>query len=181
MHEFTDAYVMLGSNANALANLRAALARLRQAADVVAVSSVVRSAATGSAAGGVPYLNAAVHLRVRGAPEAFKRDVLQRIEAALGRDANADPRAVPIDLDLVLWGDRAITYGEKPWRSPDSDIVNHAFVAIPLAEIAPDVTHPDAGDTLAAIARRFADDPLDNLGRLLDVPATPEDQTHQRP
>lgn len=169
MHEYTTAYVLLGANHNALANLRAALARLREVSVVEAVSSVVQTEATGSAAGGSPYLNAAVRVRASGTPEAFKRDVLRSIEAALGRrrDGSADPRVVPIDLDLVLWGDEPISYGSKPWRSPSPDILAYSFVAIPLAEIAADVVHPETGQTLAALARRFADAPVKNLGHAL--------------
>ena len=164
----TTALLMLGSNRDAPANLRAALARLGEQCAVVAVSSVYQSAAEGSA-GGPPYLNAAVQVVTDQTAEAFKLNVLREIEARLGRrrDGSAAPGDVPIDLDIALWGDTPVTYGSKPWRSPAPDILKFAFVAIPLAEIAPDVVHPETGESLAQIAGRFTENRLENLGRLL--------------
>lgn len=163
----TSVLLMLGSNRDALAHLQAALARLREHCTITAVSSVYESAAVGSA-GGPPYLNAAVALQTDQTAEGFKLDVLRPIEAELGRrrDGSAPRGDVPIDLDIALWGDRPITYGSKPWRSPAPDILKFAFVAIPLAEIAPDTLHPETGETLAEIAARFATDGLQNRGRL---------------
>ncbi len=168
----TTALLMLGSNRDALPNLRAALALLRAACTVVAVSSVYESAAEGSTAGGPPYLNAAVRVVTGQTAEAFKLDVLRTIEARLGRkrDGSAPPGDVPIDLDIALWGDTPLTYGSKPWRSPAPDMLSYAFVALPLAEIAPETLHPETGQRLAEIAAHFAASRLENLGRLLDEP-----------
>ena len=164
----TTALLMLGSNSDALTYLRAALALLRETCTVVAVSSVYQSAAEGSTAGSPPYLNAAVHVVTHQTVKAFKLDALRAIEAELGR--RRDDSAVTIDLDIALWGDTPITYGDenKRWHSPATDILERAFVAIPLAEIAPDVIHPETGEPLAQIAARFAENRLQNLGRLLD-------------
>lgn len=167
----TTALLMLGSNRDPLPNLRAALALLRAACTVVAVSSVYESAAEGSTAGGPPYLNAAVRVVTDQTAEAFKLGVLRTIESRLGRQRDGSaPGDVPIDLDIALWGDTPLTYGSKPWRSPSPDMLTYAFVALPLAEIAPDTLHPETGQTLAEIAAHFAGSQLENLGRLLDKP-----------
>jgi 7,8-dihydro-6-hydroxymethylpterin-pyrophosphokinase len=38
---------------------------------------------------------------------------------------------------------------------PDPEVLERPFVAIPLAEIAPEYVHPETGETLAEIAARF--------------------------
>ena len=38
---------------------------------------------------------------------------------------------------------------------PDPEVLERPFVAIPLAEIAPDYRHPETGQTLRDIARGF--------------------------
>jgi 7,8-dihydro-6-hydroxymethylpterin-pyrophosphokinase len=40
-------------------------------------------------------------------------------------------------------------------RIPDPEVLERPFVAIPLAEIAPQYVHPETGQTLQAIAKRF--------------------------
>jgi 2-amino-4-hydroxy-6-hydroxymethyldihydropteridine diphosphokinase len=166
----TTALIMLGANHNALANLHSAIQRLRLYCDVLAVSSVYQSAAAGDTAGSAPYLNAAVKVSTDMLPAEFKFIVIRPIEGQLGRrrDSSAPPGQVPVDLDIVLWGDTSITYGNKPWRSPAPDILKYPFVALPLAEIAPDTLHPETGERLAEIAHRFADADIQNLGHLLD-------------
>lgn len=157
---------MFGSNFQPVTNLRAALAKLREQCAVVAISSVYQSPAVGEA-GGEPYLNFAVEARATGTPDAFKL-ALREIEASLGRrrDAGSIPGQVPVDLDIALWGTTPVTYGAKPWRSPSPDILAYAFVALPLAELAPDLRHPETGERLRDIAARFAAEPIVNRGRL---------------
>jgi GTP cyclohydrolase I len=68
-----------------------------------------------------------------------------------GRDPNA-PRT--IDLDLVVYDEVA---GEVAGRTiPSADITERAFVAIPLAELAPALRVPRTGARAADIARGFA-------------------------
>ncbi|MBC8097967.1 MAG: 2-amino-4-hydroxy-6-hydroxymethyldihydropteridine diphosphokinase, partial [Armatimonadetes bacterium] len=62
-----------------------------------------------------------------------------------------------LDLDILLWGDTAFEFGDKPWRVPYKGILKFAAVAIPLAELAPDYLHPTEDVTLSVIAARFAD------------------------
>ena len=67
------------------------------------------------------------------------------------RDKNA-PRT--IDVDLSLFNDEVLTVGHH--LIPDPAIVTRAFVARPLAEVAPDYRHPVAERTLAEIADELA-------------------------
>ena len=57
-----------------------------------------------------------------------------------------------IDLDMSLWNNDVLEFGDKPWTIPDPDISRWAYVAIPLADLAPDYNHPTENKTLSEIA-----------------------------
>ena len=145
-----DVYLSLGSSLNPAANLRQALRSLRGSYEIVAVSSVYHTIGEGSGAG-LAFLNAALHLRTDLAPVALKQ-ALRALEAQMGRVRDGSSAAHPIDLDIVLWGEESFEYGAKPWRVPDPAILRAAYVAVPLAEVAPDLPYPGDGRTLAQIA-----------------------------
>jgi 7,8-dihydro-6-hydroxymethylpterin-pyrophosphokinase len=76
------------------------------------------------------------------------------IEQRLGRVSQANKNAPrPIDLDITLFNREIMELGSR--HIPDPEIIERPFVAIPLAEIAPDYTHPELGQTLSEIARNF--------------------------
>lgn len=149
-------YLGMGSNLEPEQNLQAGVDRLRALGEIVAVSSVYQSKAYGYT-DQPDYLNVAVGLRTTLEPLALKAGLLD-IERALGRDraTQSTPYGpLTLDIDILLWGDRAFTFGDKPWRVPDKDTGTQAAVAVPLSEIAPDAVHPDAGETMRAIAVRL--------------------------
>ncbi len=148
----TIIYVLLGSNHEPIHNLRQAIRKLRDDCQVMAVSSVYETAAQGSGSG--TYWNAAAKIATEAGPADFKLNVLRAIERRLHRDRGT-PAVVTIDLDIALWGSLPISYGDKPWHSPSADILHYAYVAIPLAELAPDLIHPETGQTFAEIAAQF--------------------------
>jgi 2-amino-4-hydroxy-6-hydroxymethyldihydropteridine diphosphokinase len=162
----TIAYLLLGSNADPENNLARAVRRLRDFCDVLAVSSVYRTKAAGETAGGADYLNAAVKINTTRSPADFKVTVLRKIEEELGRQRETQRSIVPIDLDIALWGDTALEYGDKPWRVPSPDILRYAYASVPLADIAPDVVHPETGQTLREIAASIDISGVENLGSL---------------
>lgn len=155
--------VALGANIAPRVNLPAALARLARAPGIElrAVSRVWRTIAVESA--GPDFLNAAVALDTRLAPDRLREDVLRPIEVALGRVRTADRNAPrPIDLDLVVHGDLI----DEDLGIPDPAIADHAHLALPLADIAPGWREPRSGLTLRELAQRFAAAPgvqLDSL------------------
>jgi len=62
-----------------------------------------------------------------------------------------DPFAArPIDLDLILYGDRVQSGGEV--RVPAEGITRYAHVAVPLADLAPELRHPERDETMMSIA-----------------------------
>ncbi|MFN2250987.1 MAG: 2-amino-4-hydroxy-6-hydroxymethyldihydropteridine diphosphokinase [Anaerolineae bacterium] len=145
----------LGSNIEPRRNLSQALALLSLQLDITAVSSVYET----KPVGGAPqpaYLNAAVLARSDTAPERLKHGLLRPIEARLGRVRSADryaPRT--IDIDIALYGDLVCVDEKAGLEIPDPEIELQAHLAVPLAEVAPDLVHPVSGRTLTDIAEQF--------------------------
>lgn len=155
------AYVALGSNIDPETNLPAAIKHLRRWATVLEVSPVYVTPPQGYTEQ-ADFYNMAVKVLTRRTPEAFKTQVIDWIERELKRERDPDNKNAPrtIDLDLVLWGDTTLEYGDKPWQIPDPDITRFAHVAVPLADLAPDLMHPTEGKTLSAIAAGLDSDAM---------------------
>jgi len=153
--EPTRAYICLGSNIRPVENLPLAVERLAERLEVVATSRVYLSEAKG-VAGLPPFLNAAVAVDARVGPVELKLEVLRPLEAELGRlrtDNPDEPRT--IDLDLALFGDLVIEDRTVGLVLPEPDTLSCAHVALPLADLAPDLVHPTSGETLSEIAARL--------------------------
>jgi 2-amino-4-hydroxy-6-hydroxymethyldihydropteridine diphosphokinase len=108
------------------------------------------------------FINGVVGIETDLSPATLKRDVLQTIEAGLGRDRSADKYAArTIDLDVLLYDDWVIS--DEQLKLPSPDIVTRAFVAIPLYELAPDLVLPDSGVPIREVAKRFEADDMKRL------------------
>jgi len=137
--------VGFGSNIRPAENLPRALRLLEARVSVVALSRVWESPAVG--ASGPDFYNAVAVVLVPFSAARLKETVLRPIEAALGRVRTADPNAPrPIDLDVLVEGSRVV----------DADVWRHAYWAVPLAELAPGLRHPESGQPLATLARQLA-------------------------
>jgi len=145
-------YVGLGSNVDRERRLRQAVTALREQFGEVDLSPVYDSAAVGF--DGSNFLNLAA---------GFDSDleageivaVFHRIEDALGRDRSLPKFASrPIDLDLLLYGEQIIDI--PGIRTPRPEILENAFVLRPLQDLAPNLRHPELGETLAELWHRMA-------------------------
>jgi 2-amino-4-hydroxy-6-hydroxymethyldihydropteridine diphosphokinase len=145
-----EAYLGLGSNqGDRLAELRRAVTALAgvPGVAVVAVSDVWETEHVGDPGDQQdPYLNACVGIRTGLEPEELLR-ALKALEAAAGRPAGGHRRPRPLDLDILLFGDRVLA-GER-LRVPHPELARRAFVLEPLAQIAAGVRCPDSGETIA--------------------------------
>lgn len=145
------AIVALGSNIQPETNLPLAVARLRPLG-AQAVSRAYQNRALGDRSQ-PDFINAAALLETAQGPSAL-RAALRQIEADLGRQRTADKYAPrTIDLDLLLLGDQIVDGPE--WWLPDPGLLELAHLAVPAAEIAPDVIHPMSGETLQGVADRL--------------------------
>jgi 2-amino-4-hydroxy-6-hydroxymethyldihydropteridine diphosphokinase len=147
-------YLSLGSNlGDRLALLRTAVARLQEdGLALVAASPLYESepweAEPGQTETERPwYLNCVVAVETTLAPRALL-DRLQAIEGALGR--TRAPERTPearrfaprtLDIDILFYGDRVISAPDD-LHIPHLLAAERAFVLRPLADIAPDLTHP---------------------------------------
>lgn len=95
---------------------------------------------------------------------------LQRIERRAGRPDPGDRgRAGPrvLDLDLLLYGDRAVRLPDL--EVPHPRLAERAFVLVPLAEVAGDWTVPGLGEPVSELARRLDPSGLRRVGSAADV------------
>ena len=157
-----EALISLGSNIDKERNLPRAIVELgRQSSlHVLSISAVLQTPASGEdgqVAAQPEYHNAAMRLSTELSPLEL-RALLRALEARLGRVRSGDKYAPrPIDLDLAGYGDPVLACTTGAIEQPlDADVLRHAHVAVPLAEVAPDWVHPQTGATLAAIAATFA-------------------------
>lgn len=145
----TRAYVGLGSNIDPEANVRAAVHLLAQRTPVVGISTFYRTASIPE--GRPPFINGVVAIKSSLDPWALKYGVLRQIEAALGRQRGDDKDAPrTIDCDLLLYGATVRRRGDLVLPAPD--IVERAFIAVPLLELAPDLVLPGSDLRLADVA-----------------------------
>jgi len=133
------AYIGLGANLGARGEtMRAALRALAELSfvQIDCVSSFYETPPWGKI-DQPPFLNAAACVSFAGAPHSLIGE-MQRIERELGRVRREHWGARTIDLDL-LYVD-GVTTSDDVLTLPHPYLTERAFVLVPLAEIAPDLT-----------------------------------------
>ena len=147
------AYLSLGSNIDPERYLPAAVAQLAQFGRIRAVSAVWQTAPIGFT-DQPDFLNAVVLLETPLSARALREQVIVQIEQNLNRVRTANKNAPrTIDIDIMLFNHDVLSMDQR--RIPDPEVLERPFVAIPLAEIAPDYVHPQTGQTLEQIADKF--------------------------
>ncbi len=157
-------FVGVGSNVEPELHAPRALARLDEAVGPLRVSTFYVTAPLGHPTD-PPFVNGVVEVRDTLAAAPLKA-LLGRIESAEGRRRGADrfaPR--PIDLDLLLHGDVVST--SPPLPHPD--VTTRRFVAVPLLELAPELTLPGSGLPLADIVEALPTLPMEPASRLTSL------------
>ncbi len=143
--EYHQVYLGLGSNIAPGQNLVHGVAYLRQYVIIEKFSSVWETAPVPAV--GPRYLNAAVMIKTHLSVTLLKSIILHRIEAQLGRLRSSNKNAPrTIDLDILIYDNKLM----------DTKVWTQAFVAVPLAELIPDLMNPTTGETLRQAADRLA-------------------------
>lgn len=147
------AYLSLGSNQEPRLHLSAAVAELRARFGRLRVSSAYRFPAVGFS--GPDFVNLAAVIESDLEPEALN-DWLHALEDRHGRRRDV-PRFSDrtLDIDIVLYGERMLR-GSGNLQVP-RDELRHAFVLLPLAEIAPAARVPGDGRPLGELWRQHPD------------------------
>ncbi len=135
----TEAFVSIGSNIDREKNCLSALDSLKNIFGALRTSSLYESKAVGFE--GNPFYNCVIAFQTDRNIEAVRK-ILSEIENEHGRlrsDKKFSSRT--LDLDLILFGNSiCLKQG-----IPRDEIEQYAFVLEPLAEIAPELTHPVSG------------------------------------
>jgi 2-amino-4-hydroxy-6-hydroxymethyldihydropteridine diphosphokinase len=152
-------FIGLGSNlGNGRANLKEAWRRL---ALIPGLKTLILSHAYASAAMGMAsaqlFTNAVGVCETKLSPHALLAGLLQT-ETAMGRDRSTGLDRI-IDLDILYYDDCIIQ--DQTLSIPHPEIENRLFVLVPLAELAPDHTHPLSGLTSLQMQRRRLEQKVD--------------------
>lgn len=154
MTEAETVYLGLGSNVNARSNLASGLAELRERFGPVECSPVYRSTAVGF--DGEDFLNACCRIRTDLEPAALK-NWLTELEDRHGRRRDLPKFADrTLDIDILLHGNRVGDFDGL--ALPRGEILKYAHVLKPLADLAPELEHPETGRDFAAHWNRFEGD-----------------------
>ena len=160
-------YLGLGSNAGERRqNLQAAVELLwAHEVTVLAASSVYETEPVGEVLDQRPFYNACLRVETELGPEQLL-DACKAIEKALGRVETVRHGPRPIDVDVLLLGDRR--YSSERLTLPHREVTSRRFVLVPLLELAPDLEVPGHGRAADAL-RRIEGQDVRTAGPPLDV------------
>jgi 2-amino-4-hydroxy-6-hydroxymethyldihydropteridine diphosphokinase len=153
MREPEHVHLSLGSNIGDRARyLRSALDALSAVDGVTLVrtSSLYETAPVGKIEQPV-FLNLAAEIETVLQPLELL-NAIKEIEHRLGRRPSERWGPREIDIDIILWGCRAMD--TEPLTVPHREFRTRAFVLKPLAEIAPQAVDPITGKTVAELVAR---------------------------
>jgi len=135
----------LGSNINPDANIPKSIELLRQFVSIGSISTAWYTPPVGTS--GPNFVNAALLTNTVLTLEIFKNEIIRPIEAQLGRIRSQNKYAPrPIDIDVLIWDQRIL----------EPLIWVEAYLAVPVAELLPDLKSQDSEDNLKHTAQRLA-------------------------
>ena len=148
----SEAYIGLGSNLGKSArNLRSALQMMGEFAVDLEPSPLYRTAPLGFRSQ-PPFYNAVCRVTTRLTPFELM-DRLLDIEAAIGRRRVFRNAPRVLDMDILLFGRRALE--SPPLVLPHPRMAEREFVLRPLADIAPNLKHPVTGISVSEMLRNL--------------------------
>jgi 2-amino-4-hydroxy-6-hydroxymethyldihydropteridine diphosphokinase len=148
--------ISIGSNIDKEINLPLAVRLVGERCTLLKVSPVYETVPVGLV-DQANFFNAAVLVETELDPVQFKQQVLIPIEERLNR-VRSDEKNAPrtIDLDISLVNDEIRDIDQKH-HVPDPDILKFPHVAVPIADLVPEMRHPETAERLADIAARLVE------------------------
>ena len=150
----TRAAVAYGSNlGDRQSHIEAALRRLAAHPGIRLLrrSQTIETEPVGGPSQG-PFLNGVVLVETQLSPRQLLAHLL-RVEDQGGRVRQESNGPRTIDLDLILFGDTVLT--DADCRVPHPRAAQRGFVLQPLAEVAADWRHPEAGCSVSELLARW--------------------------
>ncbi|MDF1820511.1 MAG: 2-amino-4-hydroxy-6-hydroxymethyldihydropteridine diphosphokinase [Alcanivoracaceae bacterium] len=140
-------FLSLGSNIDRERNIRSGLDALARAFGDLRISPVYESEAVGF--DGESFLNL-VAVMETALPVGELAGILRDIEAQHGRVRGEKKfSSRTLDIDILTYGDRVgVIDGVE---LPRDEILKHAFVLVPLSDLAPEAVHPVTGERYDAL------------------------------
>jgi 2-amino-4-hydroxy-6-hydroxymethyldihydropteridine diphosphokinase len=165
--------ISIGSNIDKEINLPLAVQLLAKKCTLVAASPVYETVPVGLI-NQANFFNAALLVHTNLDPLQFKQQILIPIEQQLNRVRTAEknaPRTIDLDISLVNDEIRDI---DPTHHVPDPDLLKFPHVAVPIADLLPDMPHPETTEPLHTIAARLLEKtPEDVLWKRPDISLIP--------
>jgi 2-amino-4-hydroxy-6-hydroxymethyldihydropteridine diphosphokinase len=137
-------FVSIGSNVERHKNIVSCLQALRNQFGELQVSSVYENEAVGFAGDNFYNLVAGFQTDL---PAQELAPVFREIESEHGRVRGGERfSSRTLDVDLLLYGDQVLK--DEGLDVPRDEITRYAFVLRPLAELVPDLRHPELHKTM---------------------------------
>ena len=137
----SSVYISIGSNVERENNVRKALKLLKQRFNTLHCSTIYETVPV--CFSGALFYNLVVKFHSDLSPAEVVAE-LKHIEDQCGRDRTQQKFSNrSVDLDLLLYDDLILKQGNV--NVPRDEIIKYAFVLEPLAEIAPQLKHPELG------------------------------------
>ena len=141
----TIVYLGLGSNlGDRKLNLAQAVELISRHVEVQQLSSIYETEPVGYSEQPL-FLNAVLRIATQLSPRRLLK-LVKEIEAASGRIPSFPNAPRPLDIDILFYGNKVVS--SPKLTIPHPRLTERAFVLVPLAELAPEMLHPESGKTV---------------------------------